>query len=239
MTEQLVPEKEKKLRWWQVLWGVIRHPGSTFQQTGGRVGLGLPAFLMIGGTVFLTVATTLSQQGKLTAEMQKRLAETPKIPPEQIERIVAISTSPAAVATGAVMAIIGVLIAWIIQSGILHLLVRALGGKGVFRQAFGIVGWAWIPLFIGCVIRGTYALATGKVPITEGMGLWHAITVNTNVFNAWNLVLLIIGFSAVYGMTKMRAAIPVVGMWVLTVLLTYAAGSIGQGLGPGTPTGVP
>lgn len=100
MTEQLVPEKEKKLKWWQVLWGVIRHPGSTFRKTGGRAGLGLPAFLMIGGTVFLTVATTLSQQGKLAAEMHKKLAETPNVPPKQIERIVAISSSPAAAAAG-------------------------------------------------------------------------------------------------------------------------------------------
>ncbi|MEW6448570.1 MAG: hypothetical protein AB1426_10865 [Bacillota bacterium] len=66
-----------------------------------------------------------------------------------------------------------------------------------------------------------------------------AITANINVFNVWDLALLIIGFSAVYGTTKMRAAVPVVGMWVLAVLLTYVTGSIGQGFGLGAPAGVP
>lgn len=237
LTEQTQAEQEERLKCWQVLWGVIRRPGKTFQQTGGRAGLGLPVLLMLSGTVFLTVATTLSQQEKIAAQMQKELAGTPGISPEQIESMVALSASPAAIVTGAVMALICVLLGWVIQSGILHLVVRALGGKGVFRQAFGIVCWAWIPLFLGGVLKGVYVLATGNLPIPQGTGLVNALLANTDLFAVWNMVILVLGFAAVYGVSKKRAAVPVVGIWALTVLFTYATGFFGEALGPGLMEG--
>ena len=102
----------------------------------------------------------------------------------------------------------------------------------MFRQAFGIVGWAWVPLFIGSVVKGLYALITGHLPVAQGSGLLHAFLANTDFFAVWNMVLLVLGFSAVYGVTKTRAAIPVVGVWLITVLFTYATGALGQGFAP-------
>jgi|GEM_PF-4730262 len=230
-------DEEQKMKWWQVFWGMIRRPGQTYRETRGRAGLLIPVLLIIGGTIFVTVTVGLTQQEQIAAELQREMAGVPDMTSEQLENLPVVATSPAALAVGAVGAVVGALLTWVIYSGILHLAVRALGGRGVFRQAFEIAGWAWVPLFIGSLTRGTYALFTGKLPVAQGTGLVHAFVTNTNLFNVWNMVLLVVGFSAVYGVTKKRAAVPVVGMWLLTVLLTYATGFLGQGFAPGTPGG--
>lgn len=227
-----LPEEERKLKWWQVFWGTIRRPGRTYRETGGRASLAIPLILIIGGTIFAAVAVSLSQQDVMAAELQRELAVMPDRTPEEIERLTALSTSPGALAVGAVLAIIGTLITWVIYSGVLHLVVRVLGGKGVFRQAFGIVGWAWIPLFFGSLVKGGYSLFTGNLPIPQGTGLANAVLANTDLFAIWNMVLLVIGFSVVYGVTKPRAAAGVLGLWLIAVTITYATGSLGQVLVP-------
>ena len=51
-----------------------------------------------------------------------------------------------------VMALIGVLIMWVIATGIVHLVSVALGGEGQFTQMLVVYGYAYIPIMISVVI---------------------------------------------------------------------------------------
>lgn len=81
-------------------------------------GLLIPVLLIIGGTVFAAVAVGLSQQDMVAVELQRGLAEIPDMTPEEMEGLTALGTSRGALAVGAVLAIIGALITWVIQSGV-------------------------------------------------------------------------------------------------------------------------
>lgn len=198
LNEQVAPAVEEwKMKWWQVLWGMIRHPGYTYQLTNGQVCLMVPMLLIMCGSVITGMAVGLTQQKEMAA-------------------------------IGGVLAVMGILIGWVIQSGVLHVVLCALGGKGVFRQALEIVGWAWIPLFFGSLVKGFYSLITANSPMPQGTGLAHAFLANTNLFIIWNMVLLVIGFAVIYGVNKPRVAVGVVGFWLVMVLLTYAGDLLGQ-----------
>jgi hypothetical protein len=225
-------EENQRLKWWQVFWGMIRRPGRTYRITQGQAGLLWPVLMILGGTIFLTLATAATQQGEVAAMMREELAGA-GMSPAEIESVVGVATSPWALILGAAGAVVVTLFTWVLHSGILHLAVRAWGGKGVFRQAFEIVGWAWIALFIGALVKGGYTLVTGNLPLPQGTGLGYAFLTNTDLFTIWNMVLVVLGFAAVYRVPKWKAAVPVVALWLATVFLTYAAGLPAQGPGPG------
>lgn len=216
-------EVKQRLKWWQIFWGMLRRPGRTYTITQGRAGLLLPFMMILGGTAFTTLIVSVARQEEIAGLMQKELAGA-GMSPAEIESAVSMAASPWALAFGVAGAVVTVLFTWLFQSGILHLAVRAFGGKGVFRQAFEIVGWAWIALFIGSLVKSGHILATGNLRLPQGTGLGHAFLTNTDVFAVWNMVLFVLGFAAVYGVQKWKAAVPVVGFWLATVLLTYAIG---------------
>lgn len=218
----------QKLSWRKLLWGMIRNPGQIYQQTQGKASLVLPVSLMLFSTPLSTFLIAISQQGKLAEQIHKKLSKMPNMSQEQIKSIVEIGTSPAAITMAAAMATIAVLITWLFKSGILHLMIIALGGKGTFRQAFVIVGLAWVPVFFHTLGKGVFALATGKVPVIQGNDLASVLISSANLFNIWNIVLLVIGFSIVYGISKKKAAVPILALWLLGVLVDYVAGSLGH-----------
>jgi hypothetical protein len=226
-------EENQKLKWWQIFWGMLRRPGRTYRITQGRAGLLLPVVMVLGGTIFTTLMVSIAQQGEVAAMMREELTGA-GMSPVEIESVVGMAASPWVLALGAAGAVVMVLFTWMVYSGILHLAARALGGEGVFRQAFEIVGWAWIALFIGSLVKGGYILVTGNLLLPQGTGLGHAFLTNTDLFTIWNMVLLVLGFAAVYGVHKWKAAVPVVVLWLATVLLTYTTGGLpAQGPGPG------
>lgn len=225
-------EKNLRLKWWQIFWGMFRRPGRTFQTTQGRAGILAPFIIALGGTIFTTLMVSLARQEGMAAMMYEELAGA-GLSPTEIENIVGMAASPWAIALGVAGAVAMVLFIWVVHSGILHVAVRALGGKGVFRQAFEIVGWAWVALFIGSLVKGGYILVTGNMHLPQGGGLRQAFLTNTDLFAVWNMVLLVLGFAAVYGVRKWKAAVPVVALWLITVLITYATSPSPQGPGPG------
>ncbi|MHB1255385.1 MAG: Yip1 family protein [Dethiobacteraceae bacterium] len=225
-------EEKQRLKWWQIFWGMICRPGRTFRSTQGRAGLLAPVLMIFGGTTFTTLMVSVGRQEEMAAMMYKELAGA-GMSPAEIENIVGMATSPWALALGVAGAVAMILLVWVVQSGILHLAVRVLGGEGVFRQAFEIVGWAWVALFIGSLVNSGYILVTGNMSLPQGDGLGQAFLTNTDLFVVWNMVILVFGFATVYGVRKWKAAVPVVGLWLATVLITYAVGFLGSDIGSG------
>jgi len=220
-TEAVPEQKDEKRRlaWWQLCWGMLRYPARTFQATQGRAGLLLPAVMVLGSTILTALLLVFAQQGELPEMLYKEMAAS-GMSPAEIESVINMAASPWVIALGVAGSIAGSLFAWVVQSGIMHLAVRGFGGKGAFRQAFEVVGWAWIALFAGSLVKGGYTLLTGDLSVPQGGSLTQAFLTNTSLFNIWNMVLLVLGFAAVYGVQKWKAAVPVVVVWLATVLIT-------------------
>ena len=79
----------------------------------------------------------------------------------------------------------GVWLGWLIVSGLLHLLLTLLGGRGDTATALNVVAWASLPLGLRDLVRLFYLLATQKAIISEGLsGLVNAAQSNASLFLA-------------------------------------------------------
>ncbi|MDX1436439.1 MAG: Yip1 family protein [Anaerolineales bacterium] len=128
----------------------------------------------------------------------------------------------------ALVALAAVWIGWLLLSGILHLTVTLLGGRGSMGTTLNLVAWAGLPIIIREVVRSAGMLSNDGLLMHPGLsgfapaGVgWMAIFATellklVDVYLIWTVVLLVIGVSAAHGFTTSKA--------VLAVFLSIAAG---------------
>ncbi len=107
----------------------------------------------------------------------------------------------------AIMVIIGVLLGWLILSGLLHLVLTMFGGRGSSQQALNIIAWSLLPFVLRDVVRiiamwtsnqliGNPGLS-GFAPTEEGMlNLYLAgLLRNIDLYLLWFIWLTGVGLS--------------------------------------------
>lgn len=208
---------------------LIVRPRKVFYTLKSKTLLSLfPVLLMIIGSVFKVLASFPAQMN-LNAKYMDEFINS--LPPEQMEQMehIAISTTPDSIVSiiGIVLStIIGVIILWVIKATLLHYITARIGGKGSVVKSLNIVGFSWMPLFLFSIIQGIYALVSGNILFASGR-LQDAFLSTTNIFTIWNMVLLIMGYSLVYGINKGKAAVGVIALWLIT--LAFSVGGIFSG----------
>ena len=81
------------------------------------------------------------------------------------------------------VAVAGVWLGWLIVSGLLHLLLTLLGGRGDTAQALNVVAWASLPLGLRDLVRLFYLLATDQMLTSTGLsGFVDAAQGNASLF---------------------------------------------------------
>lgn len=120
---------------------------------------------------------------------------------------------------------------------ILGFFARMGGGKGTMKQALGVVSWgAVIPFAIGSVVKVPLILATESMyEVTIGLAalvpgrdpssvLGQVLMTYGDFFTWWGLVVLVIGFQRVFGMSRGAAAVAVLLPWVLASAVPLGIG---------------
>lgn len=218
---QATNNMERRLTFWRILGGIVRNPSWFLPQAVNKVSLLLPTLLMVGVTVFTSVITGILQKERLVFVLREELATYPNMSAKLIEEIIKVVTSPTFFVISAIGVSVIAIINWLIRAGILHLLIRKLlGGKGNFRQAFGIVAYAWVPILIYNILKMLSIIVMGNVLDLRVLGLTNIIISKLNPFNIWSFILLIIGFSNVYNVKKPKVTITVIGVWLLDILIS-------------------
>jgi hypothetical protein len=137
----------------------------------------------------------------------------------------------------ALLAVGGVWIGWLLVSGIIHLALTLLGGRGAPGSAMNLVAWSSLPFAVRSLVRiiamlFTHQLITrpglsGFAPQGEGnLAAYLAVFFSLiDIYVIWHIVLLIIGVRAASGlrMGKSVAAVILVILMVLALqaLLTF------------------
>lgn len=208
---------------------IIVRPRKVFYSLKSKTLLSLlPVFLMIIGSVFKVLASFPAQINLNSKYMDQFINS---LPPEQMEQMehIAINTTPDSIVSIiciVLSTIIGVIILWAIKATLLHYITTKIGGKGSIVKSLNIVGFSWMSLFLFSIIQGIYALISGNILFASGR-LQDAFLSTTNIFTIWNMVLLIMGYSLVYGLNKRKAAVGVIGLWLITFV--FSVGGIFSG----------
>ena len=177
-----------------------------------------------------------------------RSKTTPPAPPTPPPEVTQAVTNPLfTVVIPSISAFIGVILSWLLWAGVLHLLAVFLGGRSNFKTMFAAVVSASFPDGIRGLFQTIYILAThniiqnpglsGLVPLQPerselnpmammqvpiGRILLHNFLARVDIFLVWRLFLLGLAVWATAQLSKRRAYLLVIGVWLLFTLLTLA-----------------
>ncbi len=170
-------------------------------------------------------------------------------------------SAPSMLTTGLAVAgrVVGTLIAWLAWAGLLYLATTFLGQNGAhFGGFFAMVAWSWMPFVVRNVIQAVYTAVThdpiynqglsglvldhaplppavgfrSYVPPARGAQVLSALLARVDVYTVWNLALLVLGVTALARLSRAKATIGTLVIWVLFALLGLLPALIGlnQGL---------
>ncbi|AFA49057.1 YIP1 family protein [Acetobacterium woodii] len=153
----------------------------------------------------------------LTAVLAGAQVSTLDIPAEQQGLVKGM-----AIGGGIISVIIGLAIAVMVKAAIFNLVLKKMGGEGSFKIAAYIVGLTYFPKIFQTILNIVF-LKPIDIKATAEMD-WVAFFAGIfSVFNIWQIVLTIIGLAVVYQVSYKKAAIPVIGLEIVSAGLTLGS----------------
>ena len=219
----------------QRLAGVLFAPAETFEDIARKPDFLAPilAIVLIGILSSIAVVPKLDFESMMREQMAQSGREMSPADMDTAARIGA--------ATGKVFAysapVIN-LIMLLIIAGVLLMAFRLMGGDGTFKQAYSASLYAWMPLLVYSIIAAIIIMSRESVtpdllPVIvrsnpgfladpQSQKVLFALLTSLDVFTIWTLALLSFGFASLARVTRTKAAVIVVTLWV--VLLVFKLG---------------
>jgi len=211
------------------LWGIIVEPVKTFRVIceDPRVLIPIAAVLLIN--LLLTIG--FLPQIKEIAEEAMKQAQT--MTAEQLQ---------AAMKWTGIAAVIGAVAAppltWLIQAALLALFNQFSLGAARFKQLFAVAFFAWIPAFLGGLIKSVFMAILGVkqamaistslaliLPRSTNSGFWFVLLSKIDFFSIWSLILLVLGGSVAMQKDGKKLAYYIFGLWLVYIVLTALLGA--------------
>jgi hypothetical protein len=135
----------------------------------------------------------------------------------------------------ALLALAAVWFGWMLVSGVLHLVLTLLGGRGSTAAAMNVVAWASLPFALRDLVRGAAAYLSKGLIAQPGLSGFVSGSENLQVYLGklleqvdiylfWHLALLVIGLSAATNLRRSKTFWGVLGTLLLVVGLQALAG---------------
>ncbi len=210
-----------KINTFKRLTGVITNPVATFEDIRKRPDFLTPIILMlltsiIAGSIIIPIA--------LDARFEKLIEETPEV----ADKVDAMRT------VGYIMGMVGAavmpLVIWLIMAALIHVFAGLAGGEGEFKPLLSVLGYAGIPNYLKAIVITIIALINGTPRTKLGLDLLfepennvgkiiNVVLGNIEIFNLWNIALVIVGISVVKEMSRKQAVIPWAIWWIIITAL--------------------
>lgn len=210
--------------------GVLVSPAKTFRAIAERPTWLVPMLVLIvlGSVFWYGAAPKIDWQGTLTTKLERAGRE---VEPERLEAVLPfLEKGGTALMLGAT-----VLLPWIVYP-LLALIYRGLlrraGGELSFRTSLGVLVYGFMPGVVASVLAFPILLRSESLNLYDpgfvtpnltvfadaetGLALWVLFS-NVGLFTLWTLALLVIGYSVAAKITRLRAAVCVVGLWAVWV----------------------
>jgi hypothetical protein len=237
------PGAEPKPNSFQRIIGVLFSPDATFASIARRPDWVVPLVLIV--VLALVNGILVAPHLDFGAPAREAMAQNKNTTQEQMDRAERMSAGMGKVAK--FIAPVATIIVLLIVAGALLLAVRLMGGEGDFKQAFSVTCYAWFPNVIQSILLTIIILAKGATALNpqtiptllrsnlaflvdmKEQPMAFALLSSLDLFTIWVIVLLVIGFSYVGRISKAKAAIAVISLWLVTVLFKLVPAAL-QGL---------
>lgn len=225
----MVVMEEQKMSLTQRLWGIIIEPVKTFQDVCKDPRILIPAAAVLAINLVLTI-WFLPQIKEIAGEAMNQ-AQT--MTAEQMQ---------AALKWTGIAAVIGSVavppLTWLIQAALLALFNQFSLGAAKFKQLFAVAFYAWIPAFLGGLIKSAFMAVMGVkkalafstslaliLPRSVDSGFWYIFLSKVDFFNIWSLILLVLGGSVAMQKDGKKLALYIFGIWLIFIILTALLGA--------------
>jgi Yip1 domain len=228
-------ERPRRLHFEWIL-PVLFKPRSTFGKIASQ-----PAGVWLVPLLILSITTLASVAVAGSIKHAAALSGTPNLPPDfqymppemqaQYMQAMQATSSPVFLYVfPAVTSLGAVWLGWLLVTGILHLVLTLLGGRGDTGSTLNVVAWSGLPFAVRDLVRAIFMLATRQLLTSPGFSGfipaeaagWTAYLGQllrlVDIYVIWNLVLLVLGVLAGTKLSKAKA----VGSVIFTVLLLLA-----------------
>ena len=194
----------------------------------------LPLLVVIAVSVVVVAYTVpnivMPEQAKVIREAVAERGGTP----EQAEQAIRMGGAMG-LPMGIVSAALGTFIFVFAGAGIYHLLMGVVGGKGTFRHSRAVFSYSLLISALASAIKLPLMAAKKTMFVETGPTLFfrdlepsdrlYRFLSGFDIFTLWLVVVLVIGYAAAYRVPPRKAAIVVVGLWLLfTCLMPFLPG---------------
>jgi hypothetical protein len=237
--------------------GIIVRPRATLAYVGerGKRTWWLPALVVVLLTVLPVLVSGPIRTGQTRQEMrvaQEEMAERmgEELSEEQLEQAMSMAASPLlTVVFPAVGSAVGRVVGWLVWAGMLYLAGMVFGGRSAFGQMLSVVVWAWLPYALRGLLQTVYVLLSGQLivnpglsglvrsgpPVSEavlappsaGQTLLTTFLSRVDLFLVWNLILLVIGVEVTTHLSRRKATLVTLGVWVVLTGLSLLPALVG------------
>jgi len=189
------------------------------------------------------IAVAREQQGERQQEMS---AEEQA----QMEQAMSVAASPLITTVfPAAGSAVGTVVGWLLWAGTLYLAGTALGGRSTFGQMFRTVVWAWIPYTVRGLVQTAYILVSGQLIQNPGLSGFaqggpsadevvisspslgqialRTLLGRIDLYLFWNLALLVLGVMAVTRLSRRKALLLTLGVWLLLTAVSLVPSLVG------------
>lgn len=143
------------------------------------------------------------------------------------------------------MSIVGVIVVTFLiifaEAGVLHLLIKMFGGKGKFRHARAVVAWTALITTLGSLVKLPIMIAKNSMIVETGPSLFFKnlepsdrlfkFLSGFDIFTIWAMVVMAVGMSIVYRVSRGKSWAAVAIVWIIMILLmTFTPGGMGAGM---------
>lgn len=127
------------------------------------------------------------------------------------------------VISGAIWGIVGVMIATLVIAAIYKVFMMFYGNDTSYKKIVMIIVYADIVVIIGGLINGVIALILGAGPtaytslgpLFDQGSLAYGIGNTIELFYLWNIILIWLGLQITAGVSKVKAAIPIIVLFII------------------------
>jgi hypothetical protein len=139
------------------------------------------------------------------------------------------------------------IVVYLIMAGIVHLAINIMSSQSNYKKTLSLVSFCGIITIIEQIIstavlrmrgvEGMESAADLKFSLSlapllgEEKGLLSAVLQSLSIFQIWYYVVLVLGIAAIFKLTRKAAIIPVLPIWIISVLMLWIGGRFGGGMG--------
>ncbi len=229
---------------WGWMFGVIVDPVNTFKQIVSRTSEPHPKdpaktkdgtkwWLPVIVVAIVAVAVTLWIVPNIVIPMQREMIQEMVFEQGGAQADVdrAVSMAGAfALPSGIIGAAIQSFVMLFIIAGVLHLVMKMVGGKGTFRNGRAIVAYSMIISVIGSLVK--FPIMISKKTMMPELGatllfpnlepsdrLFKFLYTGFDIFTIWGTIVLILGLAVGYRVSRVKSAVVMIVLWVLMAVV--------------------